>query len=372
MRTYEAIQQGNVADVTALLDVDPTQLEALNRAYGYTSLIWAAKHGQLGVMRLLVQRGANVHAAMDHGYTALHYGAGWGHEEMVNFLLTKGAGVRTRDTQGRTPLMDACRRGHLGVVRLLVPHLGKGGLEDRDGSGRTALHEAATGGYEEVAEILLSHGLQAQSTDTNRRSPLMEACEKGHMGVVQMLVQHTGGQGLEQRDGDGRTVLSHAAVGGHVGIVSLLLRHGAQAEAIDSYCRTPLMWACENGRLAVARVLWHSMGGRGLDRRDADRRTALHHAAGGWKAEEVVRFLLLAGADPSITENGGRTPREVAEEEGLHDCLAVFEVCRYGPSECMQSVTTLHVHVHAVSVARWCPCPVHLQPGLSYTSIPFD
>jgi ankyrin repeat protein len=55
-------------------------------------------------------------------------------------------------------------------------------------------------------------------------------------------------------------------------------------------------------------------------------RTVLHAAC--WKgcAEELVRAFLLAGADTTIRDNDGATPRALAEAQGHTQLAAVFNV----------------------------------------------
>jgi ankyrin repeat protein len=268
---HSAAQEGNEGEVTRLLDGDPTLLER-GDDQDETPLVVAAEHGQLGVARLLVQRGANINAQVRYWRrTALHYAAYGGHEEVVAFLLEKGAQASTRDDKNVTPLMWACDNGHLDVVRMLVAHTEAQGLDDRDIKGGTVLHYAARGGNGEVVAFLLGKGAQASTRDNYNVTPFMVACIKGHLGVVRMLLHHTGGEGLDARDD-------------------------------------------ENG--------W----------------TALHGAA-FLGCEEVVRFLLLSGADPMITDSKGRTPHALATPEqpehvDMHEelrarcarCVAVFKV----------------------------------------------
>ncbi len=53
----------------------------------------------------------------------------------------------------------------------------------------------------------------------------------------------------------------------------------------------------------------------GLDVADGEGNTALHHAA-GWGRLENLRLLLAAGADASRRNQEGNTPLDVAEESG--------------------------------------------------------
>jgi serine/threonine-protein phosphatase 6 regulatory ankyrin repeat subunit B len=355
------------------------------------------------MVRLLVARGADIQATGYPQRTALYYAADKGHEEMVAFLLSQGAQVDITDENGWTPLAIAASGGHVGVVKMLLQHMGGQGLDQADNQGRTALYHAAREGHEEIVALLLSQGAHADMTDECGWTPFTRAASGGHLGVVKMLLQHMGGQGLDQADREGRTALFYAIEEGHAEVVGYVLSQGAQWNIKDPQGRTPLIVAIKKGHVGVAKMLLQHMGEQGLDQTDSSRMTALHHAsrqgheeivafllsqgarvdlkgpagntplieAAGWKRlgvvkmllqhmggkglnqrnfhgwtalhdasvvghEEIVRALLFAGADPTITEHKGETPRAVAHDTRRQGCVEVFDVSM------QQSLLALH------------------------------
>jgi ankyrin repeat protein len=165
-----AIREGNEEEVIRLLDADPELLEREVHSRG-RPLAWAVWSRQLGVVTLLIERGANINATGDGGRTALHYAARGGNEEVLALLLDKGAQTNSRDHYGLIPLIWARVNSHLGVVKMLVQHMGVQGLQERSDLGWTALHHAAEWGQEEVARFLLLAGADPSITDNEGRTP---------------------------------------------------------------------------------------------------------------------------------------------------------------------------------------------------------
>jgi ankyrin repeat protein len=149
------------------------------------------------------------------------------------------------------------------------------------------------------------------------------------VGVVKLLVDHLGTQALHERDSGGRSFL-HTAVGGaEEDMVAYLVGKGLQPSITDNRGMTPLMYGAKRSDPETVRVLERllsHMNTHELDARDAlEGRTALHWAV-HQKCPANVRALLVGGADPSIVDNEGRTPRMRAGRRYSPECVAAFKV----------------------------------------------
>jgi glutaminase len=98
---------------------DPRQSESAVQRNLLVDLCWAASEGDLGGLKSLIARGADLDAADYDGRTALHLAAAEGQVEIVKYLLEAGVAREPVDRWGGTPLDDALRHGHDEVVRLL-------------------------------------------------------------------------------------------------------------------------------------------------------------------------------------------------------------------------------------------------------------
>jgi hypothetical protein len=91
------------------------------RQIASTHDLWQiAETGDVGQLRQLLARGADVNASNGAGVTALMLAAYHGRLEMVRALTDHGADVNLKDAEGFTAAMLADRYGHDEIVNLLV------------------------------------------------------------------------------------------------------------------------------------------------------------------------------------------------------------------------------------------------------------
>jgi hypothetical protein len=89
--------------------------------YNQTPLSWAARNGYEAVVKLLLEKGAELESKDNrYGQTPLSWAAGSGHEAVVKLLLEKGAELESKSRNGQTPLSWAAEDGHEAVVKLLL------------------------------------------------------------------------------------------------------------------------------------------------------------------------------------------------------------------------------------------------------------
>jgi ankyrin repeat protein len=326
---YHAVSSGDEDVVSFLLNKGAQA--SIRDGAGTTPFMLACEEGHLEAAQMLFDatEGQGLEATDNQGETALHHAATWGHRDVVAFLISKGAQANSRDEQGNTPFMLACQEGHLQVLQMLFDATQGQGLEDEDDDGCTGLHTAISEGHKDVVTFLLSKGAETSSRNVNGSTPLLCACGGGDLELVQMVLTSREGQGLHDRDRNGRTVLHNAASKGTKELVDFLLSKGVQADIKNNQQETALMTACYYGNRNVVRLLLKHTGGQGVNETNSEGRTVLHLAMTyQWRTTgELVRVLLLAGADPDIPDNEGRTPRELAKQaRGYTGCVEAFEV----------------------------------------------
>ncbi|KAM4664739.1 pre-mRNA splicing regulator USH1G [Discoglossus pictus] len=86
---------------------------------GMTPTLWAAYHGHLGALRVIVSRGGDPDKCDIWGNTPLHLSAANGHLNCLSFLVSFGANIWCLDNDYHTPLDMAATKGHMECVRYL-------------------------------------------------------------------------------------------------------------------------------------------------------------------------------------------------------------------------------------------------------------
>ncbi|KAK4031963.1 ankyrin-2 [Parachaetomium inaequale] len=314
--------------------------------------------------------------------TPCHIAARYGLTQYLQHLLSRGgaAVVNCVDSWGQTPLFSAAEKGHGAAVNVLID---AGAHPDPDNAvGLKPLHEAAANNHASVVTVLLAAGVDPLTPKTRENpgrrcgnapitrghTPLMYACQAGHVAaveaflpylkdvdtvqralywatkaakanVVKRLIQHPGVDVNAQVRGD--TALLNACTQNDVESMEALLMAGADATALcrgvgdefggigtrviylggsdsDDGLISPLEAFCSSGNLRRFRStnseletdgLKHGLelllrAGADIYRRDSNLRTPLHHAAG---RPALLRLLLLAGADPNAESSDGST-----------------------------------------------------------------
>jgi ankyrin repeat protein len=201
---------GTAAELKGLLDsgMNPNS----RTAGGTTALMLAAN--DLAKVKLLIERGADVNARAETGITPLMVAARYhGNIGVVRLLLEKGA----------RPLADK-------------------GVEVRYNA--SAFFFAVMAGDKEIAAALLDAGARIDPMTILGRfktSPLVYATFSGNTPLIEYLIAK--GASVNETDEANMTPLAWAAINNHPDAVRVLLRLGARVNHVDVFGMTPLMYA---------------------------------------------------------------------------------------------------------------------------------
>jgi ankyrin repeat protein len=174
--------------------------------------------------------------ALDNDEPSLHTVSRDGSLDIVLALLGHGVGVNERDANHATPLGLASTYGNLEVAKALIENGADSNLWDKYGC--TPLHRASRHGYLDIVQLLLDNGAHVNAEEQKHWTPLHLASKDGCFEVVQVLLER--GANVEAKNDHGRTAYDEALRRGESKIAGLLSQYGAQA-SIGDYCFTLLL-----------------------------------------------------------------------------------------------------------------------------------
>ncbi len=129
----------------------------------------AAERGHEGMLRVLLENGADLEAESEPGCTPLRTAITVGQEAVIRIMLEKGANVNVADKHGRTPLHEAASHGYTGIITLLLSHGADRTREDNHGY--DAAHMAAINRQAPAMELLLSKDISSVLGNQEQAKP---------------------------------------------------------------------------------------------------------------------------------------------------------------------------------------------------------
>lgn len=302
----------------------------------------AAMYGQVEIVRLLLDRGANANGNPPGG--PLGSALGSDHSAAVlKLLLAHGADPNIRGDDGTTALMVMAMAGKAPVVKLLAEHGAQ--VNAQDNEGKTALIQAAQMHQTDSVRELLAHGADPNIYAKNGTSalatarifgqdpeleamlskagaklgpiPLGLACDLGEPDAVKAAIKR--GEDVNAKDEQGGSALTMAVGAKLLGkpnpeVVRVLLEGGAAVNAVDKEGESPLLLATMYQYAEAVKLLVDK--GADVNFHNKKGTTPLLAAAEGGNLE-IVQVLLAKGADVNAKLPTGETALILASK-ALH------------------------------------------------------
>jgi ankyrin repeat protein len=346
----QAGQRARAAAVPEAEDEDDTDVVVAglvgSGGGGLTSLVLAAREGDLESSKLLLEAGADVNQTTEYGWTPLLTATNNRHYKLAEFLIEHGADVNKSNKGKWTPLYLATDNrnieggdfpvpkpdiDHLELIKFLLDHGANPNLQIKDNTltrtiftmqwfvegGATPFIRAAQSSDLEVMRLLLAHGAD----------PLI----KTDLGDTAL----TAAAGMGWVDG---VTYEHSAKE-NVQTVKFLLDLGLDPNAANNDGRTSLMVAAAKGRTEVIQILVDH--GAKLDTRDKGSRdtdTLVSKIAGHtWEALDYADGLVRFGVQSAVARpEAAALLRKLMTERGLPvppanrivDSICIVEICK--------------------------------------------
>ncbi|MHA1147921.1 MAG: ankyrin repeat domain-containing protein [Promethearchaeota archaeon] len=181
----EAAYYGNLGVIKLIIDngadVNGGDLDASENL-----LMTAARHDYHAIAKYILEKGANIEVRDYKGNTPLFFAAWEGKLEMVKFLVSKGADINATNDLNWNALMQACLQGHYSVAEFLIEKGSELNLIDEE-KGATALILAAFACSEKIVKLLLEKGADKNIKDQNGETAADHARNQGCKKIAELI-----------------------------------------------------------------------------------------------------------------------------------------------------------------------------------------
>ena len=268
----------------------------------------------------------------------------------VKETLHNGTDIESQAHDGRTPLMLAASRSNQAIITHLL-EMGAN-IDAVDNKGWTTLMHAVTDNNQPIVDLLLSRGADANHVSPDHWTALAEAAQHGQTEIMASLLRC--GADPESRSSHDWTPLMHCCYKGDEMGVRLLLGYGADVVVGSQHDETPLLLAAAAGHVEIVRILLvdarapaEGEWARKIIEREGEDRDLRDPGAGagagaeverayplGWTPlmvacqgghAEVVKLLVMAGANLELRSPMEKTALEIAREHGWVDIVGILE-----------------------------------------------
>ncbi len=184
-------------------------------------LISAVQKGDTEIVKMLLDKGADVNAKDNNGNAALIWAVDRKNTEIIKMLLDKGADVNVdvnvKDGSREPVLIYAIKKDNTEIVKILLDN----GADVKSRAANMALSYASIFKNIEIIKMLLDKGADARRSGGS--DALIVAVIKNNIELVKMLIDK--GADISERDIKGKTVLDYAK---DPKILEVLNNHAAQ------------------------------------------------------------------------------------------------------------------------------------------------
>lgn len=221
-------------------------MEQLNNQ-GQAAIHLAAKEGHTGMLKAMMEKGADVNLTEDApaqaGTTALHEACANGHADAVRLLIQANADDTMKNLEGETPahfaVMNRKYRQPLqaGQKVAILKELKNIDIPGNDGKTPFMLNTDS-----ELLPVFLERGVDVNHKDNNGMTAIMLHPDKD---LIKPLLR--AGADLHLADNEGNTVLHHALYEYAEGTARYLIKKGADYNRPNNAGETPVQIAAEKG-----------------------------------------------------------------------------------------------------------------------------
>ncbi|BCS83255.1 hypothetical protein QLL95_gp0868 [Cotonvirus japonicus] len=223
-------------------------------------LFRASEKGNLQLVKMFIELGANVNQQNKLGNTAIWIACWKKYPCIISELIDSGADINLANFKGNVPLTNTCQMGPKKIAEMLVARGADVNVINKNGD--TLLLLCCRNGQHEVLEVLLSRicpSLIEHKAHIDGFSAILAATESNKPDCIKILCDY--GINIEQKTDinneiiKGATSLHLAAYYNRIEAAVMLISLGANINSLDINNQTPLHTAIIQGNYEIVKLL---------------------------------------------------------------------------------------------------------------------
>jgi len=194
----EAIRIGDYHLVEIIIDSKQVNLEPEPEPYKINKpLAYAVQVGNLDIIKLLIDRGADINGKVAYGDMPFTIAAQTFNQkqrfEIMKYLIEQGADMNTPNAFGINGFMGLCAMNKLELLKLVINKVEDVNAQfeavSNDGTklNYNALQFAVSGKHYDVVKFLLAHGADPSIKTADGKDSFLLAAEKGYKEIYNLM-----------------------------------------------------------------------------------------------------------------------------------------------------------------------------------------
>ena len=346
-----------------------------------TSVQWLIEKENENVYQILMKKNGIDSFNIGEGDSPIHVAARNGHLQIVQYLIERqNVEKNTKGNLERTPLHYACLNDYLPIVQYLISKGANIALKDRNGDAPfilayknkcediieyiqlffhfpedfepNILKACQDGKLKSVQCLYTKLHVDINVKGSGDMTPILYACEKGHLQVVDYLISK--GANVTAKNEDGDYVIHFASMSGLLPIVKyLLIKKNVDKDIEGFWKKTLLHYACEKGQFQIVKYLITKEAN--IEAKDQSEETPLILACKEGHLQ-IVEYLL--------SKNAKIEAKNYNEQNSLHFA------CKAGHLQIVEYLISKGANIHAKSKGLYDGMePIHYASSYGHLSI---
>ncbi|XP_077297918.1 uncharacterized protein LOC143919459 [Arctopsyche grandis] len=341
-----AFERGDIEIINVLLENGAD--ERLKSNDGKSLLHFVSSNTESS--KMLLEKGFDPNEPDKNGDTPFMIAVRWRKRDLIELLLDYGANPNIRNKKGDTPLIESVEYLGIETLKVLIERVD---LNMTHINGETALYRSVSYELPDIFNLLLEKGADPTIGNVNKYTVIHNIVKLGKLEQFQSILKK--GINLNICNADGFSLLHYAVNNTSIEILQLLLDENVDLNIPNNLGETPIFCAisCSNYKAvelllergadtnmvnkngdtllhyaaAMDQVqLFESIFKKSINThvRNQNNETVLHWAAKGGN-HDILELLLKDKIDLNVTDSGGLTPLHYAALHGnFHSMITLL------------------------------------------------